>query len=243
MPNLASITNVRVDTFEMMYYVCFCVMCSGLNLYNELKFQHLQKTSNVVLNKRIMWGHNKSNRYLYVLSNRKTNTVSVSRVSKDRRIAVGVRILHDRKFKWRNNESLFEQMNALKLKIEFDLDSSVSSRQVGWRQTQSLRLKASKRTCLIATRLYVLAVFPNRMERQIWTAFSAEETVDTFFQRVPSTGVKMANFDFVTPFVCVFLALDGLQLRKHPVSLSCPINMDNCKKKWYTELYIFHEQG
>jgi hypothetical protein len=53
-------------------------------------------------------------------------------VSKDHRIAVGVRILYDRKFKWRNNLSLFEQLNAVKLKIEIDLDSSVTSRQVGW---------------------------------------------------------------------------------------------------------------
>jgi hypothetical protein len=42
-----------------MYFVCFCARYSELNLYNELKFQHLEKTSNVELNKRIMWNHNK----------------------------------------------------------------------------------------------------------------------------------------------------------------------------------------
>jgi hypothetical protein len=102
-PESVSIPNVHVDICEMMCYVCFCVMCPELNLYNELKFQHLEKTSNVALNKRFTWGHNKSNSDLYILTNRKTNAGSILRVSKDRWIAVGARTLHDRKLKWRNN--------------------------------------------------------------------------------------------------------------------------------------------
>jgi hypothetical protein len=44
-------------------------------------------------------------------------------------------------------------------------------------------------------------------------------------------------------FVFVFRALEGLQLRVLSVSLICPINMYNCMKMWYTELYAFPEQG
>jgi hypothetical protein len=71
-------------------------MCSELNLYNELKFQLLEETSRVALNKRIKWGHNKSNRDLYIVTNRKQTRLAFH-VSV---IAVGGRILRDRKFKW-----------------------------------------------------------------------------------------------------------------------------------------------
>jgi hypothetical protein len=81
------------------------------------------------------------------------------------------------------------------------------------------------------------------MKRQICTAFSADETVDNFFPTSTQYWIQNCNFDFVTPFVCVFIALEGLKLRVLSVSLICPINVDNCMKMWYTELYAFPGQG